>query len=174
MDRVISKLKRLIPVAKDDGNLKMGSYNPIGPVNPDFRATGSCVLSTSSSNTHLRDIYNPSISWAESPSISVPYTRMHSFSLLPLIKIWFSISSLFSTIYNESLRRRRIRPPILVIFLQIILYQLFTHLAVGSFAPSSLHSPKGKSQSAPMIPYLYTSILVIIYLFSISILNFAS
>lgn len=79
---VMSKWERLIPVAKVPGNLKMGTPNPISPVTQtserlDHRyCTG---LITSSSNTCLWDTYyNPSISWAQSLSMSA--IEMHACS----------------------------------------------------------------------------------------------
>lgn len=142
------------------------------PGNPDFRAIGSYVLSNPNSNSYRRDTtvrQSSELNPGQCPS-NARACMTQSFIT-------------FSTISDESPRRRRIRPLLPVIFLQLILYQRLTHLVDGRLTSSSLHSPKGRSQSALIISgtstYVlvpmygtYISISMTIYLFNISISNF--
>lgn len=186
---VISKWKRLNAVAKDHGTLKMGSFHPIcrvtqiserldhgtmtmGYFHPICRVTQiSERLSHVYWITPIRirtgeiiQSVNP-LSWIPA---NVRPMHAHAFLLsLPFNQDLTQSFITFPTISDEFPRRRRIRPLIPVIFLQLILYQRLAHLVVGSLVPSSLHSPRGRSQCYGYIRtrtyVLYISISMIIY-----------
>lgn len=163
-DMVISKWKRLNAVAKDHGILKMGFFHPICRVTqiserldhvywvtPIRIRTGEILQSVNL------------LSWIPA---NVHPIRAHAFLLsLPFNQSLTQSFITFSTISDESSRRRRIRPLIPPIFLQLILYQRLTHLVVGSLASSfsSLHSPRGRSQSALIISGTSTQVIVPMY-----------
>lgn len=97
-------------MAKDHGNLKMGSFHQHMPDNPIFRAIGSSCSEWPQFESPPARYYNPSLLWAESVSISVPCMRLlHSISYFPIVKVWLSLFITFSTISDESPRRRRFR-----------------------------------------------------------------